>query len=74
MLKNYFFLNSKSYIGSGGLVGSVLARVRAPSQTSKHNTKSISSLSRFLAKILRVNKIAMKSFSKNLSFVVDFKL
>ena len=31
-------------------------------------------LSRFLAKTLRVNKIAMKSFSKNLSFGVDFKL
>ena len=31
-------------------------------------------LSRFLAKTLRVNKIAMKSFSKNLSFAVDFKL
>ena len=31
-------------------------------------------LSRFQAKILRVNKIAMKSFSKNLSFGVDFKL
>ena len=30
--------------------------------------------SRFLAKTLRVNKIAMKSFSKNLSFGVDFKL
>ena len=30
-------------------------------------------LSRFLAKTLRVNKIAMKSFSKNLSFGVDFK-
>ena len=28
----------------------------------------------FLAKTLRVNKIAMKSFSKNLSFGVDFKL
>ena len=31
-------------------------------------------LSTFLAKTLRVNKIAMKSFSKNLSFGVDFKL
>ena len=31
-------------------------------------------LSRFLAKTLRVNKIAMKSFSKNLSFGIDFKL
>ena len=31
-------------------------------------------LSRFLAKTLRVNKIAMKNFSKNLSFGVDFKL
>ena len=31
-------------------------------------------LSRFLAKTLRVNKIAMKSFSKYLSFGVDFKL
>ena len=30
-------------------------------------------LSRFLAKTLRVNKIAMKSFSTNLSFGVDFK-
>ena len=28
----------------------------------------------FLAKTLRINKIAMKSFSKNLSFGVDFKL
>ena len=32
------------------------------------------SLGRFLAKTLRVNKIAMKSFLKNLSFGVDFKL
>ena len=32
------------------------------------------SLSRFLAKSLRVNKIAMKGFSKKLSFGVDFKL
>ena len=32
------------------------------------------SLSKFLAKSQRVNKIAMKSFSKNLSFGVDFKL
>ena len=31
-------------------------------------------LSRFLAKTLRVNKIAIKSFSKKLSFGVDFKL
>ena len=31
-------------------------------------------LSRFLAKTLRINKIAIKSFSKNLSFGVDFKL
>ena len=31
-------------------------------------------LSRFLAKTRRVNKIAMKSFSKNLWFGVDFKL
>ena len=31
-------------------------------------------LSRFLANAPRVNKIAMKSFSKNLSFGVDFKL
>ena len=30
-------------------------------------------LSRFLAKTLRVNKIAMKSFSKNLSLGFDFK-
>ena len=30
-------------------------------------------LSRFLAKTLRVNKTAMKSFSGNLSFGVDFK-
>ena len=32
------------------------------------------SLSRFLATTLRANKIAMKSFSKNLSFEVDLKL
>ena len=31
-------------------------------------------LSRFLAKTLKANKIAMKSFSKYLSFGVDFKL
>ena len=31
-------------------------------------------LSRFLAKTLRVNKSAVKSFSKNLFFVVDLKL
>ena len=31
-------------------------------------------LSRFLAKTLGVNKIAMKSFTKHLSFGVDFKL
>ena len=31
-------------------------------------------LSGFLATTLRVNKIAMKSFSKNLSFGVAFKL
>ena len=31
-------------------------------------------LSRFLAEILRVTEIAMKSFSKNLSFGADFKL
>ena len=31
-------------------------------------------VSRFLTKTLRVNKIAMKSFSKNLLFGVDFKL
>ena len=31
-------------------------------------------LDRFLAKPLRVNKITMKSFLKNLSFGVDFKL
>ena len=31
-------------------------------------------LSRFLAKTLRVNKIAMKTFTKNLSFGIDFKL
>ena len=31
-------------------------------------------LSRFLAKTLRINKIAMNSFSQNLSFGVDFKL
>ena len=31
-------------------------------------------LTRFLAKTLKVNKIAMKSFSKNLSFGVNFKL
>ena len=31
-------------------------------------------LSRFLSKTLNVNKIATKSFSKNLSFGVDFKL
>ena len=30
--------------------------------------------SRFLAKTLKVNKIVMKSFEKNLSFGVDFKL
>ena len=31
-------------------------------------------LSRFLAKTLKVNKIPMKSFSKNLLFGIDFKL
>ena len=31
-------------------------------------------LSRFLAKTLRVNKNAMKSFPKNFSFGFDFKL
>ena len=31
-------------------------------------------LRRFLTKTLRVNKMAMKTFSKNLSFGVDFKL
>ena len=31
-------------------------------------------LSRFLAKTLRLKKIAMKSFSNNLSFGNDFKL
>ena len=54
------------------------ARVRIPGQASKRNMKKTFlrrlPLSRFLAKILRVDKIAMKSFSKNLSFGVDFKL
>ena len=44
------------------------ARVRVTDQTSKQNTKSISSalssLSRLLVKTLSLNKIAMKSFSK----------
>ena len=32
------------------------------------------SLSRLLAKTLSINKIAMKNYSKNLSYEVDFKL
>ena len=53
------------------------ARVQISGQTSKRKYKIINSattsLSRFLAKSLwRVNKIAMKSFSNNLSFGVDF--
>ena len=53
-------------------------RVRVPGQTSKRNTKSIS-LAISSQQISGKNseskwKIAMKSFSKNLSFEVDFKL
>ena len=53
------------------------ARVRIPGQTSKRNTKSISSTissQQISGKTLRINKIAMKTFSKNLSFGVNFKL
>ena len=50
------------------------ARVRAPGQTSKQNTKSISSAISFQQISDSKTKIAMKSFSKNLSFRIDFKL
>ena len=46
------------------VVQQVVCWVRAPGKTSKQNTKSIP-FCRFLAKTLRVNKIGMKSFSKN---------
>ena len=68
---------------SRGLVGSVLAywtksQGSSPRPDIKTKYEKVFlwrfPLSRFLAKILRVNKIAVKSFSKNLSFGVDFKL
>ena len=52
--------------------------VQTPDQTEKRNYEKIFprrlSLSGFLAKTLRVNKIAMKKLLKNLSFTIAIKL
>ena len=49
-----------------------------PGHKSKRNMKTIFlrqfSLSRFLAKTLRINQPAMKNFLENMSFRVDVKL
>ena len=45
-----------------------------PQARHQNKIQKVFLLSRFLAKILKVNKIAVKSFLKNLSFGVDFKL
>ena len=66
-----------------GLAGSVLAflDVKPGFQPQARHQNEIRKVffrrypsSRFLKKNLRVNKIFLKKFLKNLSFVVDFKL
>ena len=55
-----------------------MVQTQAQPSSAKRKIKKIFlrqlTLSRYLAKTLRVKKIAMKSFSKNLSFEVDFEL
>ena len=54
-----------------------LTRWKAQIRSQNENIKNISStasLNRFIAKTMRVNKICMEKFLKNLSFAVDFQL
>ena len=62
----YDLLENSMGLCRRGLVSRRKAKVRAPGQTLKQNTKSISLPISSLAKILRANETAMKSFSKNL--------
>ena len=51
----------------------MLARVRGPGQASKQNSKKYFFGNFLSAETVGINKIAMKSFAKDLSFGVDFK-
>ena len=68
---SFFILHTYLTVAVVSLVGSAIPR---PDIKIKYQKNRRFSLSRFLLKTLRVNEIAVKSFSKNRSFGNDVKL